>query len=108
MLAHRNLEISARLEVRALERLIGALCEDIGRMICDSRSSPQHESRERVLQLEVFAERSAQALQLLEPNACESQETRISRLEKLMEAIECSRAYFLSSKTDSTLQKVAV
>jgi hypothetical protein len=101
-------ESPARLELRSLERMIDALCEHIERLTLDARSRGELATREHNLQLEAFAERRTQALQILKTVTCESHETCISRLERLMEALECSRAYFLSSQADSVLQKAAV
>jgi len=100
-LNQNNPETSAHLELRAIEKMIGALCEHIGNMICDARFHSKRASRERTLQLEVFAERRTQALQLLNTTTCEPHETRISRFEKLLEALECSRAYFRPREIDS-------
>ena len=89
----RNAETTARLELRALERMVSVLCEHAELLSHEVRSQ-EASSRETELQLEAFEERRAQALEALRIRAGEPYETRITRLEKLVEALDCSRAYF--------------
>lgn len=90
-------ETTARLELRALERMIVVLCEDIERRVSESGLRSKLAAREGSLQLAVFAERRTAALQALEPVLAESLEIRISRLERLVQALDCSRAYFITA-----------
>ena len=96
-------ETTARLEVRALERIIGALFEHIQQLIPDARSHGKLTSREADLQLQAFAERRKQSLQLLKADTCLPYETRTARLERLVEAINCARAYYRPSEADNGL-----
>lgn len=89
-----NPDTTAQLELRALERLIGALCEHTELLCRDARAYRGSKSREIELQLQVFDERRSQALEALETDRGEPCETRIARLQKLAEALDCSRAYF--------------
>lgn len=88
-----------RLELHALERMIAVLCTQIEQWSQRWRA-PAPGSRETALQLEVFAERRDRALQALNAPATEPYEIRIARLEKLLEALDCSREYFRAA--DST------
>lgn len=89
-----DLESAAGLELRALERMIGARCEQIERMARDAVARNDLDSRESELQIQVFAERRSQALDQIGTATSEPLETRAARLERLLEALECSRAYF--------------
>jgi hypothetical protein len=95
-------EITAELELRALERMIAARCEQIGRLAREARSRGDLSSREADLQLEVFAERRTLALRQLQTDSGEPLETRAARLESLLEALECSWEYFCPKDADSS------
>jgi hypothetical protein len=86
--------IVASLEARALERMARALCEHSKQLLAAARTRGALGSREANLQVEVFAERCTQAGELLEVPDAPVQESRIARLEKLVNALECSRGYF--------------
>jgi hypothetical protein len=85
----------ARLEARALEGMARALCEHSRQLLAAARERGALSSREARFQVEVFAERHAQAEALLHTVDAPAQESRIARLEKLVSALECSRGYFL-------------
>ena len=87
-------DTTAHLELVALEKMTGALCEYIERLTRDAQARQDFESREADLQLRVFEERRTQALELLEVHSCEPREMRIARLQKAVEALDCSRDYF--------------
>jgi len=87
-------ETVARLELRALERMVSALCEHTEQLSHDVRTHSERESRETDFQLQAFEERRTQALRVLKVHTREPDETRIARLEKLVEALNCSRSYF--------------
>ena len=93
-------ETTAHLELVALEKMTGALCEYIERLTRDAQARREFESREADLQLQVFEERRSQALQLLAVHTCEPRETRIARLQKAVEALDCSRDYFRPSEPE--------
>lgn len=90
----RDPDATRRMELRALEKMIRALCRHTEQLSREAEARGRLESREAELQLEAFAERRADAAQLLEAGASEPHPIRIARLEKLVEALECSRAYF--------------
>jgi uncharacterized membrane protein YccC len=93
----RYTETTAQLELRALEKMIGALCAYIERLAGDARAGGRLRSREAELQVEVFAERRQKALQQLKADTSEALETRIARLDRVVEALDCSRDYFFSA-----------
>ncbi|MET0291363.1 MAG: hypothetical protein ABW136_03295 [Steroidobacteraceae bacterium] len=86
--------VVARLEARALERMARALCEHSRQLLAAARDRGVLGSREANFQVEVFSERCAQAGELLQVADAPVQESRIARLEKLVNALECSRGYF--------------
>lgn len=89
-------EATARLEQQALEKLARVLCDHTQQLASDARSRGALGSREASLQAQVFAERREQALQLLDATAPRIDETRMARLEKLIQALQFSRSYFLN------------
>ena len=91
-------EMMFALELRALQRMAQVLCEHVEQLIGEARSRQALGSREAQLQCEVFAERKAQAARLAETSRAEPCETRVGRYEKLVEALGCSRSYFLGRK----------
>ena len=86
------------LELRALQRMAQVLCEHIEQLISEARLRHALSSREAQLQCEVFVERRAEAERLAETSRAEPSETRIARYEKAVEALSCSRSYFLQAK----------
>jgi hypothetical protein len=82
------------LELRALEKMIDALCRHIEVLTSEERARGGLRSREAEFQLQAFAERRALALQTLQAHSSERREIRIERLERLIEALNCSRDYF--------------
>lgn len=87
-------EATARLELQALEKMIGALCEDTERLAREARSRGELGSREAEFQLQAFEERRTQAARVLTDCVPEPHDIRVSRLEKLIDALDCSRTYF--------------
>lgn len=87
-------ETTARLELRALEKKLRAICSHTEQLTREAESRGELGSREAALQLEAFAERRAQALEALGDAPAEPYEVRIARLEKLVEALDSSRTYF--------------
>jgi hypothetical protein len=87
-------EATARLELQALEKMIGALCQDTERLAREARSRGELGSREAEFQLEAFEERRTQAARVLNDAVREPHDIRVSRLEKIVEALDCSRSYF--------------
>jgi transcriptional regulator with XRE-family HTH domain len=92
---------TAVLELCALEGMIKARCEQIWRFAQKSCSHGPA-SREREFQLEAFVERSTNALEQLESGLDEPSDIRIARLEALLQALECSWAYF-SAENDGPI-----
>lgn len=83
-------------ELRALERVLETLCADTTLLTDDLRTEAASPSRETELQLMAFEERLAQAKTCLGRGSHEAHEFRAARLERLIEALECSRRYFSS------------
>lgn len=90
----RDADATAVLELRALEKLIRARCEQIQAFADEASARGGLHSRESELQLDAFRERSEKARQALETVSSESQEIRIARLESLVQALECSGEFF--------------
>jgi len=82
------------LEARALEKMIRALCAQIEQLANAAGARGDLGSKEARFQLEAFAERRSQALHQLNDGAAEPHMTRVARLERFVEALDCSRAYF--------------
>lgn len=96
MRTRQDVEITERLELRALEKMTSALCRHIELLMREARYRGRLRSREDDFQLQVFDERRAQAEQLLESKSAEPCETRIARFEQIVNALDCSRDYFLA------------
>lgn len=90
----RDPDVLARLEMRALERMARALCEHSRQLLASAQDRGALRTREASFQVDVFAERCAQAGELLAAADAPVQESRIARLERLVNALECSRGYF--------------
>ena len=86
--------VVARLEMHALEKMARALCEHSRQLLAAAQARGALRTREASLQAEVFAERDAQAGELLGVVDPPVKESRIARLEKLVNALQCSREYF--------------
>lgn len=108
MINLQNPETTARLELRALEKMIGVLCEHTEKLSDGVRARGKGASRETDFQLQAFDERRTQALQVLKVHTREPDETRIARLEKLVEALNCSRSYFRPNEADVEASQWAV
>lgn len=94
----RDPGVVASLEMRALEKMARALCEHTRQIAAAAGTRGALGTREAKLQVEVFAERCAQAAALLEVADPPVQESRIARLQQLVEALELSRRYFRGLK----------
>jgi hypothetical protein len=93
---NKDAEVTASLEQRALEKLAMVLCSHTQQLALAARSRGALRSREASLQTEVFAERHAQVMSLLDKDAAKVDEPRMARLEKLIESIQFSRHYFMN------------
>lgn len=89
-----------RLELRALERMARALCAHTEQLTSAARERGVLASREADLQLLAFAERRKQAIDLLEAPAARCDATRIAHLQRVVEALGCSREFFLGAGSD--------
>lgn len=89
-----DMQLLARLEARALERMARALCEHSRQLLAAARERGALGTRESKLQMEVFDERCAQVGELLKVVDAPVQESRTAKLERLVNALECSRGYF--------------
>lgn len=87
-------EALARLEICALEKMARVLCEHSRQLLAAARARGALGTREAGFQVEAFAERCAQVNALLDLVEAPVTESRISRLEQLVGALECSHSYF--------------
>ena len=88
-------------EIHALEKMLDARCRQIESMIRSRSVTGGNMSREEDLQLQAFTERRAQARQQLASGKQESRNVRVARLERLLEALDCSREFFESDCPES-------
>jgi hypothetical protein len=70
------------------------LCEHLDQLIANFHETGRRASRESDLQMAAFAERRDSIRRFFASNTTEPTETRIARLEKLVDALNCSRSYF--------------
>ena len=82
------------LEERALERMIGTLCDHVEYLMREAQQRGHLGSREAELQSAAYAERRDQAWQVLRAARTESHDIRIARLQRAADALDCSRCYF--------------
>ena len=85
---------TAQLEERALERMISALCKQLELLRREIFEGGVPSSREAHFQLAAFDERRARAVEALQARSSEPRTMRIERLQKLVDALECSKEYF--------------
>jgi hypothetical protein len=98
-ISHQDAETTANLEFRVFRKRARALCEHTWQLVAAARSRGALQSREARLQVEVFAERRVQVLQLLLKGSAKIDESRLARLEKLIAAILLSHAYFTNMQS---------
>lgn len=91
----QDTQLAARLEARALERMACALRDHARQLLESARARDALGTREAAFQLEAFAERCAQLDALVAGSPDLPLESRLARLEKLVSALECSRAYLI-------------
>ena len=82
----------ARLE--ALEHMLGVMCEYLTGLVEDTLEGEALQSREARLQVEAFEERRDRALGALNDEQYGPLPVKIGKLERLIEALECSWVYF--------------
>lgn len=92
-LDQHDTDTTQRLEQRALERMLTAMCRQID-MACRKTAGADTASREAALQHAAYLERRQQALSTAQSAASEPHHIRVARLERLVNALQCSRAYF--------------
>ena len=96
-----------RLELRALKKMVVALCEHTEQLADVACARGAIEAREARWQLQVFGARRDEAADLLARTSSEPDAIRIARFEKLVEALECSRAYFRRLEQAESSEPVA-
>lgn len=94
----RQADITIGLELRALEKMAAALCRHIELLRREAEAAGELKTREAELQQLAFEERRQKAMRLMREHTAEPPSTRIGRLERLIEALETSRSYFLSHR----------
>jgi len=92
----KDAEVTASLELRALEKLARVLCSHTQQLAHAARSKGALQTREALFQAEAFAERRAQVMRLLETRAPAAAEPRMAQLEKFIEGIQFSRHFFMN------------
>ena len=99
-LAHRlsseDVQVRDSLEQRALEKLARVLCNHTQQLAIEAFSRGALGTREASLQAEVFAERYTEVMNLLETRAPAVDESRMARLQRLIDGIQFSRQYFMN------------
>ena len=85
---------ATRLELRALEKMAAALCRHAELLWCEAANADGPIPREAMLHRQAFEERRREAMRLTKAPGDEPSALRIARLERLIEALEVSRAYF--------------
>ena len=89
-------DITTGLELRALEKMVAALCRHTELLRREAEAAGELGSREAELQRLAFEERRREAMRLMREVSPEPPSTRIGRLERVVEALEASRSYFKS------------
>lgn len=90
---HDN-EVTDQDRLEALEHMLGVMCEYLTGLVEDTREVGAIASREAQLQLEAFEERRHRALVTLDEKQHGPLPVKIGKLERLVEALECSWVYF--------------
>ncbi len=90
----QNPEITEQDRLETLERMLGEMCARLTELIDEALDSESLESREARFQLEAFEERRSRALTSLDAKPRGPLPVKIGKLERLMEALECSWDYF--------------
>ncbi len=81
-------------QLETLERTLAAMCIEASRLADTLRATDAALTRETTLQLMALDERRSQALACLTAPQHEPRQFRIGRLERLVEALDCSWSYF--------------
>ncbi|SRR5690606_26509152 len=84
------------LALRALEKKLAAICRHTELLCREAEAAGELDTREAKLQRLAFEERRRDAMRIVRAGPAEPNWTRIERLERLVEALEASRAYFKS------------
>lgn len=87
-------EVADQARLEALEHMLGVMCEYLTGLVEDTREGGALDTREARLQLEAFEERRARALETLSDTQYGPLPVKIGKLERLVEALECSWVYF--------------
>ena len=90
----QNPETTEQDRLETLERMLSEICERLTELVDEALDSESLESREARFQLEAFEERRKRALTSLDVRPRGALPVKIGKLERLMEALECSWDYF--------------
>lgn len=90
----RDTDTTHRLEQRALERMLTVMCTQIDQACRCITEAGAAASREATLQHAAYLERRQQALSVAKSAGNEPHHVRVARLERMVNALQCSRAYF--------------
>lgn len=89
-------ETTEGLELRALEKKAAAICRHTTLLCREAEAAGALGTREAELQRLAFEERRSEAMRLMRNGPPEPYWTRIERLERVVDALEASRAFFKS------------
>ena len=92
----REPKITEQAELEWLERTLVEMCEHLAELVEKALERGAVESRETRLQLEAFEERRDRATEVLTDTQDGPLPVKIGNLERIVEALECSWAYFSS------------
>ena len=92
--SEHDTEVTDQDRLEALEHMLGVMCEYLTGLVEDMREVGAIASREARLQLEAFEERRNRALVALDETQHGPLPVTIGKLERLVEALECSWVYF--------------
>jgi hypothetical protein len=89
-------EGSEQLQLYALQQMLRALCEHVARLVENANSCESLGTREADFQRQAFDERRGKALRHLNTEHREPIWMQIGDLERLIEAVDCSREFFVA------------
>ena len=87
-------ELTELEQLESLQRMLVEMCERLTDIVEETLDDDGLASRETQLQLEAFEERRDRVLKTLDAEQYGPLPVKIGKLEKLVEALECSWVYF--------------
>ncbi len=87
-------EVTEQARLEALERVLNEMCAHLTELVEKTLEIDALDSRETRLQREAFEERRDRAREILTDTRDRPLPVKIGNLERIVEALECSSAYF--------------